>query len=94
MLTLITPAPMRSIYETNKHWCTLGGARGCSIFMETSVKRLSNPWPLQVSIAFNSAQHIFSPAKLFQNTYDFTKCASFWHNSRGVIRVVKSGKIV
>ena len=41
--------------------------RGCSIFIEINVKRQSNPRPPLQCATFYGAQHIVSPAKLFQN---------------------------
>ena len=51
------------------------------IFLEINVKRLSNQPPLKVCSIRWCTAHI-QPSKIILK-YDFKKCASFWHNSRG-----------
>ena len=55
--------------------------RGRSIFIEINVKRQSNPPPPKVCSIQRCTAHI-QPSNIISK-YDFKKCASFWHNSRG-----------
>ena len=60
---------------------TLGGAGGCSIFIEINFKRQSNPLPLKVYNILRCRAHI-QPSKIISK-YDFEKCVLYLHNSRG-----------
>ena len=87
---IITLAPACILYTVwYKQWCTLGGARGCSIFLEINVKRRSNPPPLKVlNILQCTAHTVFRPAKLFHRIM-ISKSVQHICTTASVVRVEK-----
>ena len=85
--TLINPAPVcanmiQTLVHTWRGW-------GCSIFIETNVKRQSNPLPLKVcSIQQFTAQ--IQPSTIILK-YDSKKCLHFG-TTAGVIRKKEKGR--
>ena len=71
--TLINPAPVcaymiQTLVHTWRGW-------GCSIFIETNVKRQSNPWPLKVCSIQQCTSH--SQPSTIISEYDSRKCVPF-----------------
>ena len=82
ILTLITPAPVRAnMIQTLVHSCR---GLGCSIFIETNVKRQSNPLPFKVCSIQQCTEHIQPSTIISKN--DSKKCVHFGTTAR-VIRV-------
>ena len=71
--TLITPAPVwANMIQTLVHTCR---GLGCSIFIETNVKRQSNPLPFAVCSIQQCTEHtVFSQAQLFQKMIPKSVC--------------------
>ena len=81
-LTLITPAPVcANMIQTLVHTCR---GLGCSIFIETNVKRQSNPLPFKVCSIQQCTEHIQPSTIISKN--DSKKCVHFGTTAR-VIRV-------
>ena len=80
--TLITPAPVcANMIQTLVHTCR---GLGCSIFIETYVKRQSNPLPFKVCSIQQCTEHIQPSTIISKN--DSKKCVHFGTTAR-VIRV-------
>ena len=81
--TLITPAPVwANMIQTLVHTCR---GLGCSIFIETNVKRQSNPLPFKVCSIQQCTEHI-QPSTIISKNYS-KKCVHFGTTAR-VIRVL------
>ena len=88
LLTIITPAPVRAnMIQTLVHSCR---GLGCSIFIETNVKRQSNPLPFKVCSIQQCTEHI-QPSTNFSKNYS-KKCVHFCTTAR-VIRVKQKAAI-
>ena len=70
------PPVFANIIQTLVHTCR---DRGCSIFIEISVKRQSNPSPLKVFNIQHCSAHI-QPNTIFSK-YHFKKCVPLRHHS-------------
>ena len=71
-----------NMIQTSVHTCR---GLGCSIFIETIVKRQSNQSPLKVFNIQQYSAHIhysIQPSTIISK-YNFKKCVPFRHNSRG-----------
>ena len=78
ILTLITPAPVRAnMIQTLVHSCR---GLGCSIFIETNVKRQSNPLPFKVCSIQQCTEHIQPSTNFSKN--DSKKCVHFGTTAR------------
>ena len=75
----LTPAPVcANMIQTLMHTCR---GQGCFIFIETNVKRQSNPLLLKVLNIQHRSAHIQPSTTI--SKYHFKKCVPFRHNSRG-----------